>query len=99
MPRNTPGWVCGTDAENYGILPVKQVEEMSDMLGTGSVYALNAVGRHHPGAGSDSTLGGTANFMFCDGRVENMHVIDTIEKRLWGDRFYSINGHNKVLYR
>lgn len=49
---------------------------------------LNAVGRHHPGH--------TANFAFVDGHAERLHVKETIEKRLWGDRFYSITGDNRV---
>jgi prepilin-type N-terminal cleavage/methylation domain-containing protein/prepilin-type processing-associated H-X9-DG protein len=69
-----------------------------DQLGEGMIVspltALNAVGRSHPGG--DSTYGGTANFAFCDGHVERMSVIDSIKKRLWGDRFYSITGGNEV---
>ncbi len=100
IPTGTPGFVCGTDADNFGILSEREIERQTDILGTGSIYALNAIGRHHPGGGSvDKELGGTANFLFCDGRVENMHVIETIEDRLWGDRFYSLSGHNNVKYR
>ncbi len=54
---------------------------------------LNAVGRTH--SGKDSK-GGTANYVFIDGHVENTNVAKTIERRLWGDRFYSITGPNKV---
>ena len=54
---------------------------------------LNAVGRHHPGTGAGGgNFGGLSNFAFVDGHVERTHVIDTIEKRLWGDRFYSLTG-------
>lgn len=55
---------------------------------------LNAVGRHHPGG--DKAYGGTANFVFVDGHVENLTVIETIEQRLWGDRFHTLTGNNKV---
>lgn len=55
---------------------------------------LNAVGRHHPGG--DKRYGGTANFVFMDGHVERMTVLDSIRKKKWGDRFYSISGSNKV---
>lgn len=57
---------------------------------------LNAVGRHHPGGRSASRQGGTANFSFLDGHVERKSVYDTIEKRQWGDRFYTLSGGNEV---
>ncbi len=54
---------------------------------------LNAVGRHHPGTGvGGGNFGGTSNFAFLDGHVERLHVIDTVERRLWGDKFYSLTG-------
>ena len=49
---------------------------------------LNAVSRKH---------GGKANFVFVDGHVALWDVRDTVTKRLWGDRFYSITGPNSVL--
>ncbi|CAN5852812.1 hypothetical protein BH11PLA1_BH11PLA1_12310 [soil metagenome] len=69
-----------------------------DELGAGAIEdndtTLNAVGRHHPG-GKDR-YGGTANFSFLDGHVDRMKVKETLEKKLWGDRVYSITGQNKV---
>jgi prepilin-type processing-associated H-X9-DG protein len=56
--------------------------------------ALNAVGRHHPGG--DAEYGGTANFVFVDGHVDKMTVLETVKQRLWGERFYSITGNNRV---
>ncbi|MBL8761164.1 MAG: prepilin-type N-terminal cleavage/methylation domain-containing protein [Phycisphaerae bacterium] len=55
---------------------------------------LNAVGRHHPGGGGK--FGGNVNFVFCDGHVASHNIWETIEKRLWGDRVYSLSGDNKV---
>lgn len=49
---------------------------------------LNAVGRHHSGR--------KANFVFVDGHVETMTVKESVRRRLWGDRFYSITGNNTV---
>lgn len=49
---------------------------------------LNAVGRHLPG--------GKANFAFVDGHVDQYTVLETVQKRLWGNRFYSITGRNEV---
>jgi len=48
---------------------------------------LNAVGQHH---------GGKGNFVFVDGHVDTMSVKETVRQRLWGDRFYSLTGNNKV---
>ncbi len=49
---------------------------------------LNAVGRHHPR--------GSANFVFVDGHADRTGVGDTISKRLWGDKFFSITGRNTI---
>jgi prepilin-type processing-associated H-X9-DG protein len=62
-----------------------------DMIGHDSDM-LNAVGRSHPG--SDKFIGGTANFVFVDGHVDRMSVRDTLTRKLWGDRFYSLSGAN-----
>lgn len=56
---------------------------------------LNAVGRTHPS--KDRRIGGSANFSFVDGHVENMSVAESIERRLWGDRFYSLTGRNTLV--
>lgn len=70
----------------------------SNQLGEGMMAdgnsTLNAVGRHHPGG--DDKYGGTANFVFLDGHVETMTVLQSIRERKWGDRFYSITGGNAV---
>lgn len=59
---------------------------------------LNAVGRHHPGGTSKITgtnkIKGSANFLFSDGHAERMSVVDTITKRLWGTKAYSLTGAN-----
>lgn len=55
---------------------------------------LNAVGRHHPGV--KDSKGGTANFAFGDGHVEQTNVFKTIEGRRWGSRFYSLTGENSL---
>jgi prepilin-type N-terminal cleavage/methylation domain-containing protein/prepilin-type processing-associated H-X9-DG protein len=62
----------------------------------GGASVLNAVGRQHPGG--DSAYGGTANFAMVDGHVEQKTILQTIDLHnpLWGDRFFSITGGNKV---
>ncbi len=92
------GFVYGDPSSNtYGILA-------EDYVNSNAIneVPLNAVGRHHPGKyGGDITgvgkdYGESANFLFADGHVERMHIIETAEKGLWGDTFYSITGKNSV---
>jgi len=49
---------------------------------------INLVGKHHPGK--------TANFVFLDGHVDTLKLRETIEKKLWGDRIYTLSGDNAV---
>ena len=69
-----------------------------DQLGAGMIddsnSTLNAVGRHHPGG--DQVYGGTANYVFVDGHVETLTIVETIEQQLWGDRFHSLTGNGRV---
>lgn len=57
--------------------------------GEGSMLerGLDMVGQVHSGKG---------NFCFVDGHVEAMTTIETVEKRLWGDKFYAITGDNRI---
>jgi len=55
---------------------------------------LNAVGRHH--GKTSGPYGGQASFAFVDGHVEQMNVVDSVKKKLWGERFYSLTGNNRV---
>lgn len=74
------------------VYPPKEAILNNDQLGANMINdsntTLNAVGRHHPG--------NKANFGFVDGHVEGLTVQETVEERLWGDRFYSITGNNRV---
>ncbi len=76
------------------ILPLREIPD-SALAGAGQTQ-LNAVGRHHPGGGGDKTYGGRANFAFVDGHVAQLGIRETVERRLWGDRFYSITGNNNL---
>ncbi len=40
--------------------------------------------------------GGKGNFLFVDGHVDRFTIQETITGRLWGDRYYSLSGDNKV---
>ncbi len=44
----------------------------------------------------NNIFGGRANFAYLDGHVELRTVLETVEDREWGSRFYSISGNNKV---
>jgi prepilin-type N-terminal cleavage/methylation domain-containing protein/prepilin-type processing-associated H-X9-DG protein len=60
---------------------------------SGGPSILNAVGRHHPGRSkADAGFGGNANFAFVDGHVQDYNVRETVRKRLWGDRFWTLTG-------
>ncbi len=98
-PLNTPGFVYGDSSDRsglYGLKPLKEVESSSDLLDGGAGHPINAVGRHHPGPGQTIEYGGCANFIYCDGHVARKTVFETIQKREWGDKFYSITGKNEV---
>lgn len=74
------------------ILDEREVPEGA--IDTAAASVLNAVGRHHPG--QKDAKGGTANFGFVDGHVEQTSVIKTIENKRWGERFWSISGDDRV---
>jgi len=79
-----------------GILEVGTYENRQDLIeDANDVNKLNCVGRHHPGGGVKH-FGGTANFLYLDSHVERKSVLDTLIKKEWGDRFYSLHGNNGV---
>lgn len=92
---NTPGVARFRYPPLTNILKDNQIGP--GMIDDSSPSTLNAVGRQHPGGGGqDAAYGGKANFAFGDGHVENLHVLDTIRRRMWGERFFSMSGDNKV---
>lgn len=98
----SPGFIYGLpdDQDTYGILPLRDVREKVNILdATSGISQINAVGRSHPTANSvyAAKYGGSGNFLFCDAHVENMTVMDSVQKRKWGDAYLSISGENKVL--
>jgi len=76
------------------ILLASAVNDSEGLIDDGAVPSvLNAVGRHHPGRSrADSGYGGNANFAFVDGHVQDYNVRETVEKRLWGDRYWTLSG-------
>lgn len=49
------------------------------------------VGDHHSGK--------RTNFAFSDGSVEFKTLLETVQRREWGDRFHGVNGNQKIDYR
>jgi prepilin-type processing-associated H-X9-DG protein len=63
----------------------------TDLLGETQPSNFNAIGRQQPG--SKGPYGGMSHFVFVDGHVERLNVLDTLKKRLWGDKYYSLTGN------
>jgi prepilin-type N-terminal cleavage/methylation domain-containing protein/prepilin-type processing-associated H-X9-DG protein len=59
------------------------------------VPLLNLMGRTHKGK-SDGKSGGYSNCAFADGHVKSMTVLETIEQKAWGSRFFTLTGDNRV---
>ena len=98
-PYSTPGYVYGDPSANlYGIRTLAEIKNASDLLDGGAGHPINAVARDHPGPGQSSQYGGCANFIYCDGHIARKTILETMQKREWGDTFYSITGRNDVLY-
>jgi len=51
---------------------------------------MNAVGRHHTGKKDGN--GGSSVFAFVDGHVEMMTIVESIKKRKWGNKYWSLTG-------
>jgi len=60
------------------------------LLSEGLPTTFNAIGRQQPG--SKGPYGGMSHFLFVDGHVDRLNVLDTLKKRLWGDKYYSLTG-------
>jgi prepilin-type N-terminal cleavage/methylation domain-containing protein/prepilin-type processing-associated H-X9-DG protein len=89
------------DATSYSFVDYKSVMSATSggITNTTSTQGpnINAVGRHHPGGNGGLGEEGTANFCFTDGHVARMTPLQSMVKRLWGDKFYSVTGTNGIL--
>jgi prepilin-type N-terminal cleavage/methylation domain-containing protein/prepilin-type processing-associated H-X9-DG protein len=61
----------------------------------GAVSRLDWVGRNHGSYKTFSRYGQTwdgrkTNFLYCDGHVETLHILDTLNPWQWGEQFYSL---------
>lgn len=77
------------------------VEELAEVLKT---LSSDQIGLIIGNGGSQSSLEavndvfkGKANFAFLDGHVALDEMINTVEKRQWGERFYSMSGNNEII--
>ncbi|MEZ6193297.1 MAG: prepilin-type N-terminal cleavage/methylation domain-containing protein [Phycisphaerales bacterium] len=83
-------WIYGTEPyglQDYETLLGETSGALTDIGGGGP--NINVIGRHH----SDK-----ANFLFADGHVDRKAVLDTMNERLWGDRFYAVTGGDTGVY-
>lgn len=101
-PETNPGFLYGipSDQNTHGLLEFNQVRDRTNILDhTSGVTQINAIGRHHPTVDIKyrKKYGGSANFLFSDGHAETMTILETVDKRMWGDRYFAISGENQVL--
>jgi prepilin-type processing-associated H-X9-DG protein len=96
-PEKSFGFRYGeSNAPNFGIVPIAQVRNIKGVIEASGIPRINVVGRHHPGG--DKEYGGTSNFLYCDGHVENKTITESMKRREWGDRYYSLSGENRVKF-
>ena len=99
---SAPGFIYGlqSDQDTYGLLDSNDIKNKVNILDhTSGISQMNAIGRHHPGGDRRlrERFGGTANFLFCDGHVVPLMPMESVHRRLWGDRYYSLTGRSEVL--
>jgi len=93
-PTGISGFVYGDpSAPEYGIMKYDQALATPGLVDSGA-FELNVVGRHHPGG--EKIYGGTGNFLYVDTHVDRKTVLDTLNKREWGNAYYTLTGPNKV---
>jgi prepilin-type N-terminal cleavage/methylation domain-containing protein/prepilin-type processing-associated H-X9-DG protein len=91
---DTPGFTYGT-GPYYGLLNAADQEQQTGIVDGSDTIETNAVARHHPGGG-DAYIGGTGNFLYADSHVEKKSVLETVKRREWGQKFYSVTGSTSV---
>jgi len=93
-PPDDPGFTYGV-GPHYGLLSAADQEQATGIVDGGDTIETNAVGRHHPGGG-DGYIGGTANFLYADGHAEKKTVLETVKRKEWGLKFYSVTGNTII---
>jgi prepilin-type N-terminal cleavage/methylation domain-containing protein/prepilin-type processing-associated H-X9-DG protein len=72
-----------------------KLDQVNDNYISSAGSQINLVGRQHTGL--KDQWGGGSNFAFTDGHVERQLPAETLRKRLWGDRYYSLTGNTRVV--
>lgn len=84
------GEAARPDGNSFKYQRVGTIRKKNDCNDSLITTGLNAIAQHHPGY--------TSHFVFADAHVERMTVQDTVLKRLWGERFYSMDSpDNRVV--
>lgn len=96
LPENTRAYYyydAGADA--YGLFTQSAIDDLDYAMAADDdaqpINEANMVGRHH---GGGDKLGGTANFMYCDGHVARKTIKQSLDLREWGQAVYSVSGQN-----
>lgn len=95
LPENTQAYYYfDAGGDKYGLFTQSEIENGGFPLAADSdsqpYNEINMVGRHHPGG---DKLGGTADFMYCDGHVARKTVKQTLDLREWGAAVNSVSGN------
>lgn len=104
-PFLAPGGDVYNEPLNSGLFPrffypsVSDIIKPSEVPGgaivdTSGTPLINLMGRTHKG--KDDGSGGAANAGFVDGHVQITTVLETIDKKWWGTRFFSLTGDQRV---
>lgn len=75
---------------------VNDDEILAGSISDPRMSGINLVGRTHSSKTERRKSAASANFSFIDGHVERMSPVKTLEKRLWGERMYSVSGSNRI---
>jgi len=101
-PTTAGAYVHGTypDDETFGLLPAMELRGKTDLLAVDpQVSGVNAVGRSHFTSDREynDKYGGGANFLYADAHARLIPTLETLRRRQWGRRYYSISGSNRVV--
>jgi prepilin-type N-terminal cleavage/methylation domain-containing protein/prepilin-type processing-associated H-X9-DG protein len=94
-------WWVGSYSDTTGYRGLKTMQQFESMAGIvfssgGSVLDLNACGRHHPGGDRSGNMGGTTNFLYCDGSVQRKTLYQSMKDFEWGSKYYSLRFLNSA---
>ncbi|MCG3138621.1 MAG: hypothetical protein HJJLKODD_02487 [Phycisphaerae bacterium] len=104
--RTRSGFVYSED-ETYNLIGTATVETQHGSWSFPfDTEPTNFVGRHHTGPDprravisryDNSPVSGAVNWTFVDGHVERMNIVDALDRKIFGDRIYSLSGCNGIV--